>query len=182
MTPAAASAPVGGHSVCLSVRVSGKRHERVTVAQYAPAPEVSVLAQELIAEHHRHLDQVPILYVFRDVAGVSRGRRVIGRARRIVGLYAFLVALAAGEPAEDDEPDTPAFFVMEIAADWWDEATPAARRALVDHELCHFDVDEDGVLSLLAHDVEEFAAVVARHGIWSPDLEAFAGVCAASEG
>lgn len=75
------------------------------------------------------------------------------------------------------------FFVIEIASDMWgtdDELgnrfglSDAQRVALVDHELCHCTVNEDGVPTLLHHDVEEFGQVVERHGLWKPDLAWFA--------
>jgi Putative phage metallopeptidase len=72
-----------------------------------------------------------------------------------------------------------------IDGDWWGEATPARRRALLDHELHHLEVklDEDGVvirddlkrpkLKLRKHDVEVgwFALVAGRHGSNSLEIE-----------
>jgi hypothetical protein len=72
-----------------------------------------------------------------------------------------------------------------LDGDWWDEATPERRRALLDHELHHLEVktDEDGVvirddlkrpkLKLRKHDVEVgwFAIVAGRHGSASIEIE-----------
>jgi hypothetical protein len=72
-----------------------------------------------------------------------------------------------------------------LDGDWWKEATPARRRALLDHELHHLEVktDEDGVvirddlkrpkLKLRKHDVEVgwFALVAGRHGSNSLEIE-----------
>jgi len=72
-----------------------------------------------------------------------------------------------------------------LDGDWWEEATPARRRALLDHELHHIEVklDEDGVvirddlkrpkLKLRKHDVEVgwFAIVAGRHGSSSIEIE-----------
>lgn len=151
-------------------------------ATYLPAPAVAETALPLIAEHHRHLMSVPIVYVFRSPASRSRNRIVLGRAVRVLGLNAFLVALAAGEATDDlfEAVDRDySFFVMEIALEQWDLASPAARAALVDHELCHFDVDDEtGELKIRAHDLEEFNEVALRHGSWSPDVAAFLEACA----
>jgi hypothetical protein len=151
-------------------------------AAYYPAPHVAELATGLIAEHHSDLISAPIVYVFRSPASRARNRIVAGRALRVTGLRAFLVALAAGE-LPDDEAELMAmdhtFYVMEIALDIWDQMAHAHRLALVDHELCHFRIDPDnGELKIQAHDVEEFVAVAARHGAWTPDIAAFVESCA----
>jgi hypothetical protein len=70
---------------------------------------------------------------------------------------------------------------------WTDErVTLAQRRALLDHELCHAarKLDQHGqpcedqrgrhVYRTRKHDLEEFTAVVERHGLWQRDLEMFA--------
>ncbi|MFP3915863.1 MAG: putative metallopeptidase, partial [Actinomycetota bacterium] len=150
--------------------------EEGEIASYAPAPEVAKIAEDLIPKHHEHLQGAPILYVFRDVAMVSRGKTIAAKARRVSGLNAFLVAVAAG--TEDSVDHT--FFVMEVAEDWWADASEPQRVALVDHELCHFGIDEEDegpVLRIRAHDIEEFRSVVRRHGLWNEDVESFAAAC-----
>lgn len=149
-------------------------------ASWAPAPQVARLATQIMGHHHLHLAGAPIVYVFRDPPATSHGRLVLGKARRVTGLSAFLVALAAGQVDDreisDDVDDT--FFVMEIALGPWSKATDEEREALVDHELSHFDIDpENGALRIRGHDIEEFTGVVERHGLWSPDVRRFAGVC-----
>lgn len=143
---------------------------------YRPAPAVQRIATDLIAKHHHHLDDVRIEYVFRSEAATSNGKTVMGKARKITGLNAYL-----SQPLEPDE--TPAggevdYFVVEIAEDVWTILDDGQRKALVDHELCHcttdWDKDGDLVLKIKAHDLEEFKAVVDRHGLWQPDLTSFA--------
>lgn len=72
-----------------------------------------------------------------------------------------------------------------LDGDWWKDATPARRRALLDHELHHIEVrtDDEGVvlrddlkrpkLKLRKHDVEVgwFALVAGRHGSASLEIE-----------
>jgi hypothetical protein len=141
---------------------------------------VAAIASNLIAEHHTQLAEAPIVYVFREQATRSKGRLVLGRARRITGLNAFLVALAAGDVSDDESEEGHDFFVMEITQDMWATATEVQKAALIDHELSHFAIDtEKGSFTIRGHDIEEFAAVVARHGLWQPDLEVFAGACLA---
>jgi hypothetical protein len=70
---------------------------------------------------------------------------------------------------------------------WTDDGfTDAQKRALIDHEMCHVahSVDEEGewrvdsknrfVWRLRGHDIEEFTAIIARHGCYKRDLENFA--------
>ncbi|MBW3663561.1 MAG: hypothetical protein KY469_10715 [Actinobacteria bacterium] len=146
---------------------------------YRLAPDVAQVAAPLVSQHHHRLVDAPIVYIFRDSAPRSRGRMVLGRARVTKGLPAFLAAVAAGDASEEYiEAQEYAFFVVEIAEDWWVGAEPGQRAAVVDHELCHLDVDdESGDLSLRGHDLEEFNDVVARHGLWRDDVSRFFGAC-----
>jgi hypothetical protein len=156
---------------------------------YAPAVAVSEVAGRLIEQHHPHLAAAPIFFVFVDPAPNVRGGKILGRARVVRGLNAFLVAAAAGEAEAPESGPVVAdhsFFVMEVAFEEWVAASADARAALVDHELCHFDVieDDDGEpqLRLRGHDVEEFTAVVERHGAWREDVVRFMGACSGSTG
>lgn len=150
---------------------------------YWRAPEVEKIVEKLVPEHHEHLSRtdVTIRCVFRDTVAKSRGRIVLGKARKISGLNAHLVGLDRRDAFTDDPVD---FFVIEIPHEPWQNLTPAQRIALVDHELCHFyvaipdDPDEDRKLVILGHDLEEFSAIVERHGLWKPDLKEFAQVVA----
>lgn len=136
---------------------------------YRHAPEVKAIADKLIGKHHRDLRDVKdrIRYVFRDEAAVTKGRTVLGKARSVGGLNAWL--------AEPIDHEAPAFYVMEIAEDEWEQLDDRQRVALVDHELCHFapEVNDEGVwqLKIRAHDLEEFVAVVQRNGMWRPEIE-----------
>jgi hypothetical protein len=72
------------------------------------------------------------------------------------------------------------FFVIELSAQHWKELTESQKRALVDHELEHCIADEDdngnSKLGIAPHDVEEFASVLKRHGLWRSDLRSFAKI------
>lgn len=79
-------------------------------------------------------------------------------------------------------------FVILLNREVWEdpEFTDAKKLALVDHELCHAAVavdkdnvprrDERGrlVWRTRRHDIEEFRAIVQRHGCYKKDLELFA--------
>jgi predicted metallopeptidase len=142
----------------------------MATATYDHAPEVQAIAETLIAEHHPHLQGVPIRYVYVDPPPKSKGKTVWGRARKKGPLDAHL--------AELEETD---FFVIEAAQAVWEEMTHAQRVALVDHELCHCGLSDKGKLTLLAHDLEEFNAVVQRRGLWRDSVKVFVRAGAAAD-
>jgi hypothetical protein len=131
--------------------------------EYRDAPEVAKIAQDLITEHHPRLHAAHIEYIYRNPAASSDGVPKLGTARKISGLNAFL--------SEYGRPH----LVIEIAEEEWQDLTPEQQTALVDHELCHCNWDEEkDEPRLRPHDVEEFGAVIARHGLWSQRLKGFA--------
>lgn len=69
----------------------------------------------------------------------------------------------------------PSLFVIEVAEDAWSLLDADQRKALLDHELCHFCLEESEEgppeMALLDHDVEEFVAIMERHGAWEPGRE-----------
>lgn len=136
---------------------------------YEIAEEAKPIGDALIKEHHRHLlySDIPLLYVFRSKHTESNCKPVLGKAKRVTGLNAFLAYRHLIEETGDDAP--PALLVIELAKDLWNTLKPEQRVALIDHELCHFGHD-----GMRAHDVEEFREVIERHGLWKPDVEALA--------
>lgn len=146
---------------------------------FSPAPAVERTAEKLIRNHHTHLADVEIRYVFRSETAKNNGKPIMGKARKLSGLNAYL-AQPAGDPDAED------FFVIEISEPAWTALDAKQREALVDHELCHlttvYDEDTDTVkLALRPHDLEEFRVIVERHGLWQPDVEAFAKTIAQGE-
>lgn len=129
------------------------------------------LARPIISNHHSHLAGTRIEYVFREKASTKGGKTVLGTARLVKGLAAMLSTPGATDSDGND------YFVIEIAKDTWDLLPNDKRKALLDHELSHCQValgDAGEVkLTIQPHDVEEFAGVLARHGLWQEDLEDF---------
>ena len=146
--------------------------------EYRPAGEAFDLAQPLIAEHHEHLALAPIIFIFRDVATKKNGATKWGQAKILSGLNAAIAGLHELDPGDrysDDALREPGKVgIVELALDIWELIGEEARVALVDHELSHFAFDLVDGLSLLPHDIEEFAAVVQRHGSWNHDISEFA--------
>ena len=150
---------------------------------YWKATDVRDIAEALIPDWHEHLAEVTIMYVFRSQATEKNGRVVLGSTRKVSGLNAYLAMREMLEsedlrnrlePAFNGDPrpaapPVPSFYVIEIAHDTWAKLDGPQRIALVDHELSHLGAD-----GLVSHDVEEFRDVIARHGLWKPDLKDFA--------
>lgn len=146
------------------------------MAKYSKAPEVESVAEELIDKHHTHLSNETIRYVWRDKHTMSKGKPQLVAARKISGLAGWL---HRGYFADGDPDQFTDFFVIEVARDIWDRLDDEQRIALVDHALCHLDVeipdqgDKDRRLLVRAPDVSEFTVIVQRHGMWRPSIEEF---------
>lgn len=133
---------------------------------YEIAHDAKPIGEALIKDYHRHLltTDTPLLYIFRSQHTLSNGRVVFAKAKRVTGMNAFLAYRQLFEE-EGDYP--PVINVIEIAKDVWFHLQPKQRVALIDHELCHFG--DDGTMR--GHDVEEFRAVIDRHGLWRPEIQ-----------
>lgn len=141
--------------------------------QYTPAPEVKKIATELIKQHHQHLADVKIEYIFSSKTAIKSGKEIWGTMRKITSLPAYFAAEEDDKTGGYSEP----FFAMVISEQIWNDLPDAKKLALVDHELCHggVETDSDGnpKLKIITHDLEEFSAVVQRHGLWRADVQDF---------
>lgn len=147
--------------------------------EYQVADEVAKVARPLIKNFHPHLNGMTIVYLFmnkRDkktgasVMPKSKGKALLGQAKLVSGLNAFLVSGATRTDGDEIEP----FFVLLITKTAWERMKAKQREALVDHELAHMGIDdESGRPVILPHDLEEFNAIVRRHGLWSEDVQEF---------
>ena len=129
--------------------------------EFTSAPEVEEIAERLIEILKPELEGFTIRYIFNSENPKKDGRDVIGLARKVVGLNAYL----AGEPE--------GFFVLETGTPAYEELEISQKIAYVHHELCHFGVDETGNLTLYPHDIEEFNEVAATHGAYFDSLQIF---------
>lgn len=141
-------------------------------ARYVRAEEeVGPMLDELLREHHGDLLAARFGMLFVEKAPKNKGAIV----------YASVAPFPAKmQPFFGDEAYD---YLLTVSADVWNRATAAQRSAMLDHELCHCvgEEDDDGEMTwgTVGHDLEEFVAVVRRHGIWRRDMElvrqAFAG-------
>ena len=146
---------------------------------YNRAPEVEEMGRDLVDLYHPHLEGVPIRYLFKNQASKRGNWMVQGTCQLVQGAMAFLSTpeeeVRSMRMVQGDEA-MPWYFLIVIAEDLWEEMSPAEKRALVDHELCHAAIhSETGLPMMREHDLEEFSEIVERHGGWKPNLVHFAG-------
>jgi hypothetical protein len=122
------------------------------------AGEVRELANDIIAQHHPHLADANFVFLMRSPTAKSKDKLTLGTAKKASPEQK---ALYTGEVD----------FIMTLAGAEWKDMTNRQRRALLDHELCHCVGDSETGWAMRGHDVEEFAEIIERHGLWHGDLE-----------
>lgn len=159
-------------------RRSGPKTKRVSYELIAEQGIVGAtmyrMLRELVEAHHEDLHdaRIALAWCTSWKADVD-GRITLGKCKKASDL---------------DREFAPFDFVILLQQDFWrmSSVTPEQRRALLDHELCHAAVAHDKygepkyddrgrkVYRTRKHDIEEFGAIVERHGLWKRDLEQFA--------
>lgn len=112
-------------------------------------------AEKIIKEFHPELEKAKIGFIYRSEASWSSDKMVIGHAKKV---------------SSQDHPFMDYDFVIWLAMDVYQKYDQKRREALIDHELCHCFMTEDGEAKLRHHDIEEFKAIVERYGLWKSDL------------
>lgn len=131
--------------------------------EFLDAPDVQAMAVRLIDDHHSHLAEARIKYLFRDGPWLKLKKETWGTAEKVTGKYGYLTGFD---------------FIITINQEIWFSNIrykPEAMEALVDHELQHCCRDEDEktgdpIWYIQGHDVEDFVSVIRRHGLWSDAL------------
>jgi hypothetical protein len=136
---------------------------------------IYLLLRQLVDAHHEDLKDARIALAWcTSWRPDADGRVTLGKCKKASDL--------------DRELSLFDFIILLKKSFWQDlQVTADQRRALLDHELCHaglaYDVrtgepvtDERGrkCYRTIRHDIEEFSAVVERHGVWRHDIERFA--------
>lgn len=114
------------------------------------------LADRVIREYRPQLVNARIGFLFRSEPGKSQGKSVIGKAQKVSSQMEILLDLD---------------FIIWISKPDWLAFDTDGRTALLHHELCHCEEDtETDEWKIVAHDMEEFHAVIRAHGLWQPAL------------
>ncbi|WP_371374458.1 putative metallopeptidase [Sporomusa aerivorans] len=132
---------------------------------YDASEDLEALARDIIEEYHSHLFEANIKYLFRTGNWEVKKRDTWGQAKKVGKEVNFL---------------TGHDFIVTIHRDVWEQLKPEDKRALLDHELqhCSAGTDDAGnkVWYIQGHDVEDFHAIIRRHGLWSPALRKMEGL------
>ena len=113
------------------------------------------LASEIRDDHHPELCEAAIAYIFIP-KGPRNGAHVrLGKAKREAAIHRLVSKVD---------------FIIILSYDRWVKMEARQRAALLDHELCHcapkFNRDDERVgWRIRRHDIEEFSAVIQRHGL-----------------
>lgn len=164
----------------------------------APAAEAFTLPEEgehepreiagrLVAREDEFADlrtgEAAILFLMRAEPKVKNGRRELGSMSmpNFQGAFGAVGTWLLAQYCGGDLPD----YVMILDTQFWRQATPHQREALVFHELMHATIAEDRhgekrftaegkpVWGIRGHDIEEFNLVARRYGRWLGDIEGF---------
>lgn len=122
--------------------------------KWEDAPEVKFVAEKLIMQYHKKLIDANIKYLFR-----SGNWKLWAQVTRTDSLDKFLTGYD--------------FYLMVNKDVWCCDLHDECKFALIDHELCHCDRDADGSWRIIKHDLEDFIAVVARHGAWTKTVKKY---------
>ena len=129
-------------------------------ADFMPAPELSALYGQLIADYpetHGHLHWVDVKVVWKKRGGKSQGKQRLGFCAKTSGLAKYFAE---------------AEFVIWLAADTVleRELTDSQIRAAVSHEMRHigWEVDDEGngKAVIAGHDAELFLSEIRELGAW----------------
>jgi hypothetical protein len=144
---------------------------------YSEAPPVQKVADKLIDSYHPALKGHRVDCLFRSEEQKTNGQVVLGTARKVAGMNAYL-AQRHDElqrlPGETEaELRCAPFFLLVIAENMWIAMDDEKRSALVDHLLsrCQVKSSENGPRLMTVAPPAEFPDVLARHGMWRQDLE-----------
>lgn len=124
---------------------------------FEESDELERLATALIEAYHPHLEDARIRYLFRSKPQKIGGAFAAATATKVPSVYAFLAKVD---------------FIIQVHEGDWDEYDEEQRVALMDHELMHCGVDENG-WCLIPHDLEEFNEIVERRGEWDARIQNF---------
>ena len=147
--------PAGGEEAC----EEEESEKGDPMKEYEKAEEVEKMARtRVIPNWHPDLNGVRIAYLFDEEIGDVKGKTCLAKIKKASPTEVYFGRVDA---------------VMIVDKTIWNVLTPDKRLALIDHELCHLVLDNEGNVKTRAHDLEEFADVVSRHGLWTSDLQHF---------
>jgi len=147
--------------------------------QFDKSKEAESISRDLISKYHTSLINSKIAYLFKNKPILKGGKVVIATAEKC--------SVKSNALVKYDDEDTDAFdFIITISYPAWNRLNDKQRIAIIDHELEHCLITEDEntgdkKISIVSHDVEEFASIIRRHGLYKEDLQKIKNVMDACE-
>ena len=113
------------------------------------------LVEQVIKEHHPHLEHAHIGLMYRDEPAKSKGRKIYSKVKTVT---------------EDMNVFIDYDFIIWFAKESFEMMSQDTRLALVDHTLCFCGGDLAGWY-LNDPEIQEFSTILARHGYWTQQLQ-----------
>lgn len=133
--------------------------------EFSRSIEYESVCERLIENFYPFLQGVEVVCVLRS-SFFHDCKRTVARIEKVSGMKAYLWTKRDG--AQDQ------FFLIQLVAPLWNELKEPQQIAVLDHELCHIELDEEkGFLTLRKHAIEEFPEIVERHGAYHDGLVIF---------
>lgn len=143
----------------LSKKIKADERQQPVPEKFSPAEDVEKIARKIIAKYHTYLLNCRIAYLYNDKKMKKSGREVVATAEKVPDKYHALSGYN---------------FVITVSYPAWKDLNKVKKRAVIDHELTHCLVDEDDsgepVYKIIPHDVEEFASIIIRRGLYTNSL------------
>jgi predicted metallopeptidase len=134
-----------------------------TGLKYVDAPEVKMIADSLIPLYHQDIENASIAYVFKEKnTKKPNGSIVWATMQKTTDKMRYF---------------KPYDFIMVVGYAQWVLLSAREKIALVDHELCHAGFTIENGFYIVNHTVEEFRAIIDRHGFWTDGLQGFGDAC-----
>ena len=131
---------------------------------YRAAPELAGPCRELIREHHQHLSDASIAFMFRSGKWIAKGATQLGKA---------IVAPAVWRTLSNYD------LVLVVNEQAYRAQTDEGKTAMLDNLLCYFSpptTTTDGCsYSTREPDIQEFSAIVRRRKVCFSNLPAIEG-------
>jgi hypothetical protein len=129
--------------------------------KFSLAPQIIEVAVRLINDHHSHLAEAKVCYMWRNGKWTSKDQETWGQAEKTNPKVKMLTGYD---------------FIVTINTGVWERLEGAEKEALIDHELTHCakgidDKDGNPVWYIMPHNVEDFTQCIRRYGMWSKKLQ-----------
>lgn len=146
----------------------GRRSKSTAPLQWEDAPQVREIARRLIEDHHKHLEGMPLDYLFRSTA--ARGRGGVNRKYRIVTKGPLDIAISADPRWKSYSK----IYLLEFPKTLWFRWTEDEQVANVDCCLSQLIAGKSDNLQVIDLSLTEIGRIIKRHGLFEEDLRLFA--------